>query len=190
VFFTYVPVVNTFFNMEPCVGIQWARICVSFVIMWILVRAHARMPLCASLYHQPWPAQLRTRDRVRLWGKPLKLIKPLEPSNLEPRQPQVEIEKVTFARIMPPLLRPVLRFVDAHSPKWMRLDYQPFRTPGRLCLTPKTATMAPQRKGTLVKSKAQVSPELQAAAEAATSGEGGSRAPLPASAATNGDAQV
>ncbi|KAI8469567.1 MAG: cation transporting ATPase [Monoraphidium minutum] len=139
-FFTYVPVVNTFFNMAGIEGLQWARIVVAFFITWFIV----------------------------------------------------ELEKVTLDKIMPPLLRPVTKWVLAHSPDWLRFDKSPVRAAGRLCATPRTQTLAVQRKGTLRKTvHTAVPPALVAEAEAATGGfssggagtsAGGAGAPAGASA--------
>ncbi|GBF97304.1 carbonate dehydratase [Raphidocelis subcapitata] len=118
VFFTYVPVVNTFFNMAPLPGIPWARIAVSMVITYAVV----------------------------------------------------EVEKALIDPVIVPLLRPVLRWINGHAPKWLRLDFKPTRVAGKLCKAPRTASMAPQRKGTLRRTSSSV-------ATAAAHATGGAAAP-------------
>jgi hypothetical protein len=88
---------------------------------------------------------------------------------------------------MPRLLRPVFRWLDLKSPDWLRVDKAPLRKPGRgLCTTPHTKTLAPQRKGTMMRTNAAfaVSPEMSAAAARAT---GAHDPPLPTSVKAHGD---
>jgi hypothetical protein len=85
----------------------------------------------------------------------------------------VEIEKALIDPVVVPLMRPIIRFIRRISPKWLDADFtHPARVAGRLCKAPRTKSMAPQRKGTLVRSKVSLSPELQAAAAAATGSNG------------------
>lgn len=123
-FFTYVPVVNHFFNMAPLPGIPWARISVSMVITWAVV----------------------------------------------------EVEKALIDPVIVPLMRPLLTCINNRAPKWLKLDFSATRKAGQLRKGPSSASMAPQRKGTMKRASSSV---VAAAAHAAG---GGAASPPPAAA--------
>jgi len=97
----------------------------------------------------------------------------------------VELEKAIIDPIMVPLMRPVRRFINRHAPAWLKAPgVSPSRVAGKLCARPRTQSMVMQRKGTLRKSAAAISPEMVAAAAAATNGaEGGNGHAVPKGAA-------
>ena len=61
----------------------------------------------------------------------------------------VELEKALVDPVMVPLMKPLTNWVNARAPKWLKGDLDLQRTAGKLCKTPRTKSMAPQRKGTL-----------------------------------------
>lgn len=85
----------------------------------------------------------------------------------------VELEKALVDPVMVPLMKPLTNWVNARAPKWLKGDLDLQRTAGKLCKTPRTKSMAPQRKGTLKRTlTTELAPGLVAAAEAATGGAG------------------
>jgi hypothetical protein len=110
VLLTYTPGLNTFFSMEPMSGIQWARVMVCAVVVYVVVEA----------------------------------------------------EKALVDPLLMPLVRPVLTFIQTHSPKCLQLPKTIVTK-----LVPKKSAAAKAAKEAKVAAKVAAKVEAKAAKAAA-----------------------